>query len=308
MNAVKNMPTDREFDVSIVIATRDRCEDLRETLRHLGLADVPAGWRVELLIVDNGSSDDTKAVALAAQLPKLESRYLFEGRKGKSHAYHAAVGAVRGKVMLFTDDDVHVPVNWIEAMCRPILDGSAEAVQGGVKLAPHLDPPWLKGFVRIWVASVEDPEVKPPGLVGANMACSRKALEVGGPFDLRLGPGASGFFEDTVFGWKVEKAGLPILYLPQVAVEHNFDPDRLQLSSFMGTARRMAISRAIVDRDLNPSARAPSILKLLGQLPGLAARSLTQLARYVFRDGEPDGGFLARYYFFKLWQAARKLA
>ena len=209
--------------------------------------------------------------------------------------------------MLFTDDDVHVPVNWIEAMCRPILEGSADAVQGGVKLAPHLDVPWLKGFVRIWVASVEDPKVKPPGLVGANMACSRKALEVGGPFDLRLGPGASGFFEDTVFGWKVEQAGLPVLYLPQVAVEHNFDPDRLQLSAFMSTARRMATSRAIVDRDLNPGAARPSILNLIWQLPGLALRSLTQLVRYVLRR-EPDGSFLARYYRFKLWQAARELA
>ena len=296
-----------EFDVSIVIATRDRSEDLRGTLAQLARAEVPAGWRVELLIIDNGSSDDTKAVALAAHLPNLECRYIFEGRKGKSHAYHTAVEAVRGRAMLFTDDDVHVPVNWIEAMCTPILDGSADAVQGGVKLAPHLDPPWLKGFVRVWVASVEDPEIKPPGLVGANMACSRKALEVGGPFDLRLGPGASGFFEDTVFGWKVERAGLPILYLPQVAVEHHFDPDRLELSAFMGAARRMAVSRAIVDRDMNPTARRPSILNLLTQLPGLGARILTQAARYAL-NRQPDGSFLARYYEFKLWQAARKLA
>jgi glycosyltransferase involved in cell wall biosynthesis len=297
---------DPDFDVSIVIATRDRCEDLRETLKHLARAETPEGWRVELLIVDNGSSDDTKAVADAAEFSNLEKRYLFEGRRGKSYAYHAAVDAVRGKAMLFTDDDVHVPTNWIEAMCRPILEGSADAVQGGVKLAPHVDPPWLRGFVRIWVASVEDPHTKPPGLVGANMACSRKALAVGGPFDLRLGPGASGFFEDTLFGWKVERAGLPMLYLPQVAVEHNFDPSRLELSAFMSTARRMAISRAIVDRDLDPAAGRPSILNLLGQLPGLGVRCLTQLVRYVLTR-EPDGSFLARYYRFKLWQAARKI-
>ena len=304
---VKSVPSRPDFDVSIVIATRDRCEDLRETLQHLARAKVPTGWRVELLIVDNGSSEDTKSVALAAEFPHLESRYLFEGRKGKSHAYHTAVDAVRGKAMLFTDDDVHVPTNWIEAMCRPILEGSAAAVQGGVKLAAHLDPPWLKGFLRIWVASVENPSTRPPGLVGANMACSREALTVGGPFDLRLGPGASGFFEDTLFGWKLERAGLPILYLPQVAVEHHFDPDRLQLSAFMGTARRMAVSRAIVDRDLNPHARRPSIGKLLPQLPGLGLRSLTQLARYALRR-EPDGSFIARYYEFKLWQAHRKAA
>lgn len=298
---------DVEFDVSIVIATRDRCEDLIGTLKHLAQARVPDGWRVELLIVDNGSSDDTREVAAAAELPNLEKRYLYEGRKGKSHAYHAAVDAVRGKAMLFTDDDVHVPVNWIEDMCRPILDGRADAVQGGVKLAPHLDPSWLKGFVRIWVASVENPDTKPPGLVGANMACSRKALAVGGPFDLRLGPGASGFFEDTVFGWAIERAGLEILYLPHVAVEHNFDPDRLTLPVFMATAKRMAASRAIIDRDLDPHGRPPTLFDLLIQLPGLAARSVTQAVRYALRR-EPDIGFVARYYYLKLWQASRDLA
>jgi glycosyltransferase involved in cell wall biosynthesis len=294
-----------DFDASIVIATRDRSADLKVTLEHLARAEVPASWRVELLIVDNGSSDDTKAVALSAQLPKLETRYLYEGRRGKSYAYHTAMAAVRGKAMLFTDDDVHVPANWIEAMCGPILDGSADAVQGGVRIAPHLERPWLKGLLRVWVASVEDPVHRPPGLVGANMACGRKALAAAGPFDLRLGPGASGYFEDTAFGWAVERAGLRIAYLPHIAVEHNFDPDRLELQAFLGAAKRMAASRAIIDRDLNPTADGPSAIGLLGQLPGLGWRSLTQLARYAI-SREPDKGFIARYYFLKLWQASRR--
>jgi glycosyltransferase involved in cell wall biosynthesis len=57
-----------DFDASIVIATRDRSADLKVTLEHLARAEVPAGWPVELLIVDNGSSDDTKAVARAEAL------------------------------------------------------------------------------------------------------------------------------------------------------------------------------------------------------------------------------------------------
>jgi glycosyltransferase involved in cell wall biosynthesis len=296
-----------DFDVSIVIATRDRSADLKGTLEHLARAEVPAGWRVELLVIDNGSSDDTKAVALAAHLPKLETHYLYEGRTGKSYAYHTAMAAVRGKAILFTDDDIHVPANWIEDMCRPILEGTADAVQGGVRIAPHLDRPWLKGHLRIWVASVEDPVKRPPGLVGANMASGRRALEAAGPFDPRLGPGAAGNFEDTAFGWAVERAGLKIAYLPHVAVEHNFDPERLRLSAFMSAARRMAVSRAIIDHDNDPAAAPPSMIDLLVQLPGLGARCLTQLARYAIRR-EPDIGFVARYYDLKLWQASRRRA
>ena len=296
-----------DFDVSVVICTRDRRDDLKGMLEHLARAAVPQDWRVELLIVDNGSSDDTKEVAAQAVLPNLHKRYVFEPRKGKGHAYNAALRTARGKVFLFTDDDVHVPVNWIEDMCRPILEGSADAVQGGVRIAAHLDRPWLKGMLRTWVASVEDPEQRPPGLVGANMAFGRKAVAVAAPFDLRLGPGAAGYFDDTVFGWAVERAGLKILYLPAVAAEHNFDPDRLELSAFMGAARRMALSRAIVDRESEPAPPRPSLLDLVAQLPGLAVRSLTQLARYAIHR-EPDPGFVFRYYRLKLWQAARSLS
>lgn len=296
-----------QFDVSVVICTRDRCDDLRAMLTHLARASVPRDWRVELLIIDNGSSDDTRAVAEAASLPNLHKRYIFEPRKGKGYAYNAALGAARGKVLLFTDDDVHVPVDWIEGMCGPILAGSADAVQGGVKIAPHLDRPWLRGVLRTWVASVEDPVHRPEGLVGANMAFGRKAMAAAAPFDLRLGPGASGYFDDTVFGWAVERAGLKIVYLPAIAAEHNFDPDRLELSAFMGAARRMAVSRAIVDRDIEPGRPRPSLLELLSQLPGLALRGLTQVARYAL-SREPDPGFVFRYYRLKLWQAARALA
>jgi glycosyltransferase involved in cell wall biosynthesis len=299
--------TEPDFDVSVVICTRDRRDDLKAMLEHMARATVPSGWRAEVLIVDNGSSDDTKSVADQAVLPNVEKRYIFEPRKGKGHAYNAGLAAARGKVFLFTDDDVHVPANWIEEMSRPILDGSADAVQGGVRIAPHLDRPWLKGMLRTWVASVEDPEQRPPGLVGANMAFGRRAVEVAAPFDLRLGPGAAGYFDDTKFGWALERAGLKIHYLPTVAAEHNFDPDRLELSAFMSAARRMAISRAIIDHEMEPAKRPPSFSDLLAQLPGLGVRSLTQLARYALRR-EPDPGFLFRYYRLKLWQAARALS
>ena len=311
--SARNKPADgatgvtaSQIDVSILIPTRDRCDDLRLTLKHLGRAAVPAGWRVELLVVDNGSSDDTKAVTMAAHLPNLELRYLYDGRKGKSHAFQTGLEQARGRAVLFTDDDVHVPANWIEAMCGPIFDGRADAVQGGVRIAPHLERPWLKGVLRVWAASVEDPVRPPQGLVGANMATSSEAIAIAGPFDLRLGPGASGYFEDTVFGWALERAGRKILYLPDVAVEHNFDPDRLQISAFMAAARRMALSRALVDRDIHPERPPPSISALLVQAPGLGVRGVTQLARYLFLR-QPDPGFMSRYYRLKLWQAHRKL-
>jgi GT2 family glycosyltransferase len=298
---------DAEIDVSIIVCTKDRSADLKDMLAHLSRARVPNSWRVELVVVDNGSTDDTKAVAMGAELPNLALRYVYEPRRGKAHGLTAGIEASTGRALLMTDDDVHVPANWIEDMCRPLLSGEADAVQGGIRIAKHLERPWLTGVLRYWVAAVEDPAYPPEGLVGANMAVSRTALEAVGPLDTRLGPGAAGFYEDTVLGWRMEKAGYRKLFLPAVAVEHHFQEDRLTIAAFMASARRMATARAIVDEEAEASKRGPSILSLLPQLPGLAARSLTQLARLAF-DGQPDAGFMARYYRFVLWRKKREAA
>lgn len=296
-------PDDR-VDVSIVICTRDRCLHLRQGLAQLGTVAIPDGWRVELVVVDNGSSDETSAVVRAASLADMPVRYVFEPAKGKGHAYNSGLAAARGSVLLLTDDDTRPPPNWIEEMCRPILDGQVDAVQGGVRIAPHLDRPWLRGVLRTWVAEVVDPEIPPEGLVGANMAFSRNAMLEVGPFDPSLGPGAAGFFDDTVYGWRLRATGRKVLYLPSVAVEHHFDADRLSLKAFLSSARRMAHSRALVAWQLEPGYRRPRWLELGQRLPPLVFHAFMQGVRY-WPGRRPDSGFLYQYYRFCLWRALR---
>lgn len=291
--------------ISIIICTRNRAANLRLTLESVSKSVIPLGWEVELLVVDNGSSDSTKDLALSTHMPNMPVRYLSEPRTGKGYAYNSGMAAARGDIFLFTDDDVRVPTDWIEGMGRPILEGRAHAVQGGIKVAPHLERPWLTGALRVWVASVEDPVRAPEGLVGANMAFGRQALAITGGFDLRLGPGASGYFDDTVFGWALERAGQKILYQPAVTVEHHFAADRLTLRSYLSAARRMAASRALVIQMREGSVARPSFFSLLKQMPGFVVRVITQA--FVFaKDRRPDAGFVLRYYQIKLWSELRK--
>lgn len=291
--------------VSIIICTRNRAESLFFTLQSVGEVHIPPGWSVELLVVDNGSSDRTRAVVEEAGLSNVTLRYINEPTPGQCRARNAGLHATSGDIVLFTDDDVRVPKNWIEGMCRPILEKQADAVQGGIRVAPHLDRPWLVGALRVWVAGVEDPHRAPEGLVGANMAFAREALKITGGFDTRLGPGAAGFFDDTVFGWSLKRAGKKIIYLPQLAVEHHFSPDRLKLGSFVNTAKRMASSRALVVTLMEPSPKKPSVLSGIAELPRLAVRSVTQTVRLLI-SGNPDEAFLVCYYRTCLWFALRK--
>lgn len=298
---------DGGFDVSILICTRNRCEHLTESLAQMASIAVPEAWRVELVVVDNGSSDDTRAAVEAATLPNMPVRYAYEPKTGKAHAYGAGLKVARGTALLMTDDDTRVPRDWIEQMCRPILEGESDAVQGGVTIAPHLERPWLKGILRVWVAEVADPQHRPEGLVGANMAVSREAMAAAGPFNTRLGPGAVGFYEDTTFGWALEAAGRRILYRPTTAVEHHFAADRLTLDAFLDTARRMAASRAVVHAQMAQKPAPPRVRELLRNIPGLAIRGCTQAVRYLMGK-QPDAGFVYYYYQLCLWRALRTQA
>jgi GT2 family glycosyltransferase len=111
-------------------------------------------------------------------------------------------------VLLFTDDDVHPPIDWIEYMIAPILNEEADAVAGGIRIAPALKRPWLLPEHEMWLASTEYsgcPDWHP--LIGANMAVHRRVFSKVGGFDPEIGPGALGHAEDTLFSLQMRRAG-----------------------------------------------------------------------------------------------------
>jgi glycosyltransferase involved in cell wall biosynthesis len=236
--------------VSIIICTRNQADSLKRTLTSIGKAIVPRGWTVELLVVDNGSTDSTPAVVASMTLPNLPIRYIQEPRKGKAYAYNTGIAAAHGRMFLFTDDDVRVPVGWIDGMCRPMLDRGADAVAGGVEFPPDLtsaltQPPF--SLRRSLFASTEELNREAPArMVGANMAFHRHVLDQVPGFDVELGPGALGFYDETLFSWQLLAAGYTLVGAFDVVVEHHFDRARLTSEGLIGIARKMGRSHAFV--------------------------------------------------------------
>ncbi len=232
-------------EISIIICTRNRAKDLVQTLTSFQGLYVPNGLQCELVIVDNASEDGTAKIVQEFQPPYLPTRYIYEPRLGKGHAYNAATASARGKVLLFTDDDVRLPANWIEGMSSPILLGHADALAGGVKIASHLQRPWMRQLHREWLASTDYIDCNnPQAMVGANMAFSRDVLSKVPLFDTELGPGALGFSDETLFCWQLQEAGYKIGSALETIVEHHFDPVRLSRSSFISTATKLGRSTA----------------------------------------------------------------
>jgi glycosyltransferase involved in cell wall biosynthesis len=232
-----------DVDVTVLIATRNRADHIGKCLTTVLEATRQTPFSLEVLVVNNGSSDHTDSVLqdFAAEWPIL--RIVDDPVPGRSGVLNRTLGVVKGRVVVFTDDDVHVPPSWIVDMATPILEGRADTVCGRVELAPHLDRPWLTPELRTQLAEMPDVSGDTPGMVGANMAASREAaLAIG--FDEELGPGGRGFADDVLFNLRLKTAGYRLVGCTGPPVVHHLSADRLNYAAMKDLAQRNGSSHA----------------------------------------------------------------
>ncbi|HEY5656694.1 MAG TPA: glycosyltransferase [Myxococcota bacterium] len=134
------------MDVTVAICTWNRAALLDQTLAQLGALRVPEGLGWEILVVDNGSSDDTGAV-LERHALRLPLRSLREERRGLSHARNRAAAEARGALIAWTDDDVRVEAEWLAAYATAARELPSSDFFGGPIL------PWFEHTPPDWVAS-----------------------------------------------------------------------------------------------------------------------------------------------------------
>jgi len=131
--------------ISVALCTFNRAASLRKTLASFAASRVPSGLSWELLVVDNASTDDTRAVVDGFE-PALPLRYIFEPTQGLSHARNRAVSETAGsELLLFTDDDVRVEPDWIAAFASAAA-AHPEADFFGGRVKPLFEggrPDWL---------------------------------------------------------------------------------------------------------------------------------------------------------------------
>lgn len=231
-----------EIAISIIICTHNRACDLEQTLCSLRAVALPKTENAELIVVDNGSTDGTARTIKSFHRAGLAVHYVYEGRRGKGYAYNAGISAARGRVLLFSDDDIRFPRDWIQGMCAPILAGESDALAGGVRIAKHLERPWMEAEHRLWMAHTESLSNSNFEMVGANMSFGRHILSKVPAFDPELGPGASGLGDDTLMHLQIVRAGYRVRLQQDVSVEHHFDPSRLRREAFLRRAEAMGRS------------------------------------------------------------------
>ena len=232
------------MDCSILIATRNRAHALAGTLEAFRHVNVPDGLNVELIVVDNGSTDPTADIISRATIPAIQVRAIHESLPGKSRALNTALDHTRGRVLLFTDDDVVPAENWLERMSAPLLEGRCDAVAGKVVLADELRRPWLARTHALWLAERLELASSNPELVGASMGIRREVFERIPGFDVELGPGITGLGEDTLLWMQMVEHGMRILPVNDTEVVHHPDHRRLDHASWAAVACQQGLTYA----------------------------------------------------------------
>ena len=233
--------------ISVIICTRNNKKSLSRTLDRLSTCASPQNISVEIIVADNGSRDCTRSVVEdATKQSKHPIKYVFEERVGKSNAQNRGVEKSRGDVLVFTDDDVLPDKNWICDLVEPILNQQADIVGGGVEHVDALRRPWLTFEHQCCVASTTGLDENAEIVVGANMAIARRVLLKVPAFDPKLGPGALGFAEETLFVKQAKEAGFRIYTDYSKYLIHAPSQGRIRYENWIDSAGRQGRSGAYI--------------------------------------------------------------
>jgi glucosyl-dolichyl phosphate glucuronosyltransferase len=232
------------MDITVVVCTYNRCESLAKALGSIASSVLPDSVEWEVIVVDNNSRDQTRAVVhdFCSRYPN-RFRYLFESKQGKSHALNAGIRAASGPILAFTDDDVTVDPLWLQNLTAPMLSGQWTGAAGRIRLEPNFRPPrWLAvtgPFSLAAPLAAEFDRGDQAGPLdqlpfGANMAFLKSMFQKYGEFRADLGPnpGSEIRGEDTEFAGRLMAAGEPLSYVPSAVVNHRVAQERVNKKYF----------------------------------------------------------------------------
>lgn len=260
--------------VSVVICTHDRSASLRATLDSL-LPQL-AGTASEVIVVDNASRDDTKAVVRSYG---DRVRYLYEAELGLCRARNTGWRAAAGEVVAYLDDDAIAAPGWLRAVAHTFATLPRPGIAGG-RVIPQWEaerPAWLADDIAVGLTIVDWSPVarlirdhRKEWIVGANMAVRRDLLEQVGGFHAgldRLGTGmlSSG---DVFLQKQVMALGHTCMYQPAMAVRHAVPAARLHQRWFTRRYYWQGVSDAAMLR----IEESPGWLRRIGLALSRAAR------------------------------------
>lgn len=190
--------------VSVIVPAYNESENIGSCIDFLKNQDYPSD-NFEIIVVDNGSKDDTANIVRSKSVTLLT---LAEGKVGAVRNF--GVNNSSGSILAFIDADCLAGPSWISSAVSALEDPKVGAV-GGYYLLP-LRPTWVE---RAWVLGQRKGNSKTKALAGGSFVTSRSIFEKLGGFNVNINAG-----EDSLLSYKVSGLGLELMFLESCSVIH----------------------------------------------------------------------------------------
>jgi glycosyltransferase involved in cell wall biosynthesis len=202
--------------VTVIVPTYNRASCLADTLRGLMAQEYPDG-RMEIVVVDNSSTDNTEDVVAALQaVSPVKLVFYRKDNRGPAASRNYAIERSTGEVLAFTDSDCHIPPGWVRRGVSLLAEGVG-LVAGPVRPMNH--PDRIPGFFSHQTDHSKEDFI----YATANVFYRRDVVRQAGGFNESFGAypwGTPVGGEDTQLAWRVKNAGYQAVFASDNPVYH----------------------------------------------------------------------------------------
>ena len=253
--------------LTILICTFNRCDILKITLEIL-LKSSLASNDVEIIVIDNNSTDDTRFMVEGIQKSDNRIKYIIEKRQGLSYARNTGARLARSNWLLYLDDDAKLSEGNLDLVLKTINDYNFSLFTGVWRAWYMTKPPrWLPHSTGNYILKGANNirEIGDDYITGLIMAINKqKLLEIGGfPTHLGMTGNKVAYGEETYVEEEFKKRGWEVGINPNIVIDHLVGEHKYKLSWHLEAAYAKGRDTQLINRKMRKGTARVRLLKSL---------------------------------------------